>query len=704
MKKQKLAAVILIAIMISAVFAFPVSADLNMQEITEEPMYDSFTYAVSRGKTYLLDSPAPYRPSGKITAATLGTSFSEPTDMYVVGDEVYITDKAENSVICTDTEFNLKSVITGFDMNGTKQTFSEPLGVCVADGKIYIADSGNRRVVILKKDGSFVSVIERPDSPLISQTLDFIPQKVSVDTEGRIYVIVKGVYEGIMEFYEDGEFGGFVGSIPVTPDPLTLFWKRIMTKEQSSKLENFVPVEYTNMALDKDGFIYTVSLTAESQNSIRKLNASGTDILIREALGGIDVCGAIACENVSSSEEVSSNFEDIAVRDDGTYYVLDSEYGRIYTYDNRGNMLFAFGSINKGQNGMFVQPTAVALIGDRLCVSDSGSGCITVFSRTDYASAIYNATDLYRNDKYEESIDAWNKVLQYNGNFMLAYSMIGKAFYQMEEYGEAMEYYRIALDQSGYSKAFVRWRDDLYSRYFMHIVVGLIIIAVIGFIAVKLYKNYRKNHPAKERQILKDIRYPWYVMVHPFDGFWDLKNEKRGKVWVSTLLIVLTIIVMTLNRGLSGFAVSTTPDFPVDLIYQLKLVLVPIALFLVGNMSITTLMDGKGSFKDLYIATGYALMPLIVIKIITVIVSNMFSQNELMYIGLLNGIAIVWTAFLIFSALLNIHEYTVGKTIGTVAITAVAMVIICFICVLFFSLFSELTGFIYSVIKEMRYR
>ena len=705
MKKHKITAKIVFALaFLFAVSAFPVSAEMNMREVTEEPMYDSFTYAVNQGKTYLLESPSPYRPVGVINGNTLGTPFSSPSDIYVDGDEIYITDKAGNSVIITDGEFRVKSVITGFAEGGKPQTFSEPLGVCSVNGLIYIADSGNRRVVVLNRDGSLNVVIKRPDSPLISDTLEFIPQKVSADAEGRIYVIAKGVYEGIMEFFEDGTFGGFVGSIPVTPDPLTVFWKRIMTKEQSNKLENFVPVEYTNMELDEDGYIYTVSLSAESQNSIRKLNAAGSDILIREALGGIDVCGAISCENADSGEKVSSNLEDIAVTSDGTYYVLDSKYGRIYAYDNRGNMLFAFGSVNRGQNGMFVQPTAIAIVGDSVCVSDSESGCITVFRCTDYASSIFKAKDLYRNDQYTDSIEEWNKVLQYNGNFTLAYSMIGKSYYQLKDYRKAMKFYRTASDQAGYSKAFARWRDDLYSRYFLYIILGIALLIGIIVLIVQLCKRYRKKHPDRENRWLRDLSYPWYVILHPFDGFWDLKNEKRGRIWVSTLLIGLTILAMTLERGLTGFAISATPGYPVDLVYELKLVLVPIALFLVGNMSITTLMDGKGSFKDLYIATGYALLPFLTIKFITVALSNLLSQEEAVFTGLLSFIALFWTAFLLFSALLSIHEYTAGKTAGTIVITAVAMVIICFICVLFFSLFSELTGFVYSVIRETRYR
>jgi len=702
--KRKLTVIFSLVMAFLLLASTAVSAERNLQDITEEPMYESFTYAVSQGKTYLVESPAPYRPVGKITAETLGVEFSAPSDMYVADGEIYISDSAENSIICTDLDFNVKKVIKEFTLNGAQQTFSEPLGVCFVGGKLYIADSGNRRVVILNSDGSLVSVIERPESALLSDTLDFIPQKVDVDADGRIYVIVKGVYEGIMEFYENGTFGGFVGSIPDSPDPLTVFWKKIMTKEQSEKLENFIPVEYTNMTLDSDGFVYTVSLTAEERDCIRRLNAAGSDILLREALGSIPVTGAVACENVDGSDKLSSNLEDIAVAENGTYYVLDSKYGRIYTYDSRGNMLFAFSSINTGQNGMSLRPTALSLVGNSLCVSDGDSGSITVFDRTDYASMIFEATELYRNDKYEESIEAWNSVLQYNSNFMLAYSMIGKALYQMGDYREAMDYYHKSVDQAGYSKAFERWRDNIFSEYFFYIVAGIVLIIAVIWVASALYKRYRKKHPAKERQFVKDLRYPLYVIFHPFDGFWDLKHEKRGKVWVSTLLIVLTIVTMTIERGLTGFAVSPTPDYPVDIIYQLKLVLVPIILFLVGNIAITTLMDGKGSFENIYVAAGYTLTPLILIKLPLVLVSNIMTQSEAVYVGLLNSLALIWIAFLVFSALLSIHEYTLGKTVGTVAITGVAMVIICFICVLFFSLFSELVGFVYTVIRETQYR
>lgn len=705
----------LFTVLISLILLFTISMSVlaetaAVKPIEEEPMYESFTYTVSEGKTYMLNSPAPYRTAGKITSETLGVKLSSPADIYTTDEGVYIADKVENCIIYTDFDFRIRKIFTGFENKGGIEKFSAPEGVCANDGKIYIADSGNKRVVILDQNGKLLKIIERWESTLLSESLDFVPQKIDVDQDGRIYVVVKGVYEGIMEFYDDGTFGGFIGSIPVNPDPLTALWKKFLSKEQADKLERFVPVEYTNLSVDKDGFIYTVSLMAEDQDNIRRLNAAGEDILIRDSLGDIPNSGVINCENgnaeinLDNKNNTASHFVDIYAEDDGTYYALDGKYSRIFTYDSRGNMLFSFSGMNSGRNGTFVQPSALAMIGDILCVSDSETGEITLFEKTDYANAVFNAKQLYYNDKYEESIEEWNRVLQYNSSFMLAYDMIGKAEYQLKNYASAMSYFKMATDQDGYSKAFERWRDNLYSEYFIWIIISIIAVVVVVFLAGSYIKKRKKCNSVVKSKILEDIKYPFYVIFHPFDGFWDLKYEKRGRIWVSTIMIVLTIIIMTVEQSLTGFAVTSTPNYVVDIIHQIEFILVPLVLFLVGNMSITTLMDGKGTFKQLYIASGYVLIPLVITKLPLILFSNLLTQSEGIYVMLINVIAIIWMVMLIFAALSCTHEYTAGKTVATLILTFIAMVIICFICVLFFSLFSELVGFIYSLFQEMQFR
>lgn len=697
----KCIAAVLIAVLL---LAMPVSA--GSRPVEEEPMFESYIYAMLEGKIQALKSPAPYRVEAQVDAATLGVDMKTPADVCVFKDSIYIVDSSLNHVIHTDKKFDVIRTIKSFQWNGKEETFSAPEGVSVTDDTIYIADTGNKRIVALNNDGTCRAVITRPEDDMVAEDLDFAPRKVAADGKGRVYAVVKGVYEGIMELYEDGTFSGYVGSIPVKADPWTLIWKNLMSKEQREKLEKFIPVEYTNLTTDSDGFIYTVSLASDEVDSIRRLNATGGDILNRGSLGSIPVSGVVNGSFASGSAVNSnkSDFVDIAVDEEGIYYGLDAEYGRVFAYDEFGNMLFVFGGRSTGQTGTFPRASAIALLDGQVVVADSITGTITIFSRTAYAEQIALGIQLYNDDKYEESIVCWNNVLQYNRHFVLAYSKMGQAYYQLEEYDLASEYFVKSNDQANYTKSFSRQRDAWFNKNFTWVVLGAIGAILLLVIIKRVIKAITKRHPIQPDSKLGCLKYAFYVILHPFDGFWDLKYEKRGRTWVATLFVVLTIVAFAMERSLSGFAIASVPDRHLDIIHELKFVLVPLALFLVGNLSITTLMEGKGNLIQTYNAVGYCLLPLILVKIPVTIISNMLTADEMMYVTLFNTLAIVWVAMLLFCALMNTHEYTAGKTVGTVIITAVAMVIICFICVLFFSLFSELIGFVYTVIQELQYR
>lgn len=673
----------------------------GMQRIDGDPVYESFTY-IDDGENGIkaILSPAAYRPVFLVDAASMGTALSEPADLFVLGDEVYIADRAGGKVIITDTEFRVKKEITGFTWQGAAETLLNPEGVYAAANKIYIADTGNRRIVVLNREGVCLSVITAPQSELLSENLIFEPLKIAVDGHSRIYAVVKGVYEGIMELYEDGSFAGFVGSIPVSPDPLMLFWKTIMSKEARSKLANFVPVEYTNLTVDSAGFIYATSLADENQNSIRRLNSAGSDILIRSSLGNIPVNGAVT----DGETALASDFADVAADGEKMFFALDRKYGRVFTYDTFGNLLFVFGGTYTGQTGTFQKASAIALCGDRVLVSDLDAGTITVFEQTEYAAAILRGAALYNEDRYEESIAAWESVLTLNPYYRQAYDKIGMALYQMKQYREAMTYFEKAGDQEQYSKAFSRAREETLSENFPWIIAGIVLVLILLTMVTRFVRRWLKKHPVKKGGIADSLGYVFHVLRHPVDGFWDLKNEKRGRVWVSTLLILLTVAAFAMERGLTGFALAAQPFSQLDWSHELKLVLIPLVLFLVANMSVTSLMDGKGSFRQLYTAVGYVLTPLVLVKIPVTLISGFLTADEAIYVNLLSALAIIYAGLLLLAALSGTHEYSGGKTVGVALLTGVVMVIICFICVLFFFLLSEIAGFLYTIVEEMRYR
>ena len=122
-------------------------------------------------------------------------------------------------------------------------------------------------------------------------------------------------------------------------------------------------------------------------------------------------------------------------------------------------------------------------------------------------------------------------------------------------------------------------------------------------------------------------------------------------------------------------------------------------LWCVGNWCLTTLFDGEGRFRDIYIATCYSLAPLPFFVILSTILSNIFSDASI--INLLIAIGYVWVAMLLFFGMLVTHNYTMPKNILMVICSIVAMVVIMFVAILFSTLMIKVVTFLVSIFSEI---
>lgn len=201
--------------------------------------------------------------------------------------------------------------------------------------------------------------------------------------------------------------------------------------------------------------------------------------------------------------------------------------------------------------------------------------------------------------------------------------------------------------------------------------------------------------------LIESLRYSLYVIFHPFKGFWDLKHEKKGTVKAGAVLLALLVFVFILRRQATGFIFNQNKIEDVNLIAEILNVLLPFFLWCVANFAVTTLMDGKGSFREIFMVTAYALVPIILINIPLVAMSHILSLDEQEVYLLLNAVSILWAAFLLFIGLKSIHDFQVFKTVITVVIAVVGMVAIAFVALLFISLIQQLYNFIRLVYMDL---
>lgn len=212
----------------------------------------------------------------------------------------------------------------------------------------------------------------------------------------------------------------------------------------------------------------------------------------------------------------------------------------------------------------------------------------------------------------------------------------------------------------------------------------------------------KKN--AKLNNYFGSLKYALYVITHPFDGFWDLTHEKRGSIAAANTILFLTLLARIMKLQFTSFVFMKVYWEGINILLYLASVLFPLALWCVGNWGLTTLFDGKGRLSQVYMATCYALTPYPLMQFPLIVFSNMVTIDEAEFYGVLSALSLIWAGFLILAAMIQIHEYTVKKTLLFTVATGFAMLVMIFILLLFFSMISQGIAYFISLGREILFR
>ena len=186
-------------------------------------------------------------------------------------------------------------------------------------------------------------------------------------------------------------------------------------------------------------------------------------------------------------------------------------------------------------------------------------------------------------------------------------------------------------------------------------------------------------------------------------GFWDLKHEHRGSLRAALVYLAVTVLTFFYQAIGSGYLVNPRGSYT-TIVSQAISVVVPLMLWVVANWCLTTLFDGEGSFKDIFIACCYSLLPLVLLIIPATIYSNIATVAELDIVTFVGNIGFIWAGLLIFCGMMVTHDYTLGKNFIISLSTIVGMAFIMFIGILFTTLLGKIVSFVSNIIVEINYR
>ena len=200
------------------------------------------------------------------------------------------------------------------------------------------------------------------------------------------------------------------------------------------------------------------------------------------------------------------------------------------------------------------------------------------------------------------------------------------------------------------------------------------------------------------------IKFPLYILAHPLKGFEQFQREHRAKWGPAIFYAVAVIIINILDFQYVSIEIRDRDLKNLKFFAQVTYIVGPILLYTFASWACTTIIDGKGKLKEIFLMTCYSLFPLAWCSGFALILSNILTGNELAVYRLVYALGYVLMGYMIFTGMISIHEFGLGKTIFAIILTLVAAVVIVFVILLMYELFQKMYGFLYTLYTEITQR
>lgn len=661
-------------------------------------VYDSWDNAMSVSE--------PYEATAYVVGADAfgGTALKNPTDLFVTADRsMYILDAGNNRVVMLGADGAFAREIR-FTLDGQALTFQAARGLFVtADGTLYVADKDARTVYVCNAAGAVTGQVPAPPADKVEETFSYAPISVVVDTAGIIYVISDESENGALQYDEKYEYLGYYGAEQVTVTAEVLInemWKKILSKEATAGLKRNAPTSIKKLDIDSKNFIYTLKggESGTSVGQIRKLNTLGTNILFNSNKELAQFGDKDTWEDTSKNLTVTTSLIDLAADDDGFVTALDQTYKRLLQYDENSNLLYAFGG-NGTRYGTFNNPVAIEICGDDLLVLDQTNGSVTVLSPTAFARNVRTATVLYNEGLYAEAGPYWREVLKTDTYYELANVGLGAAYEAEGDRETAMRYYQLGNDKASYSACFAELRDESVRANFPWILGGIVIL-LLGAVILTKWSERRQINEYNIR--VSKWRYPLYCLMHPFKAYYELKVDKKGSLLLACVSLLLFFFSGVVKEQFTAFHFidGVKENFNIFLVLGTTVGL--FLLFVLCNWSVSTLADGEGKLKEIFIFTSYALIPYTICTLVITGLTHMFALEEAAFIGVMWVVAYAWTAIHIFMSTREVHQYTSGKAVLLLGGSVLGIYLLLLLITIGYSLFAQLLTFVSTLYSEFR--
>lgn len=197
---------------------------------------------------------------------------------------------------------------------------------------------------------------------------------------------------------------------------------------------------------------------------------------------------------------------------------------------------------------------------------------------------------------------------------------------------------------------------------------------------------------------------PFYTVLHPVNGFDALRYQKKNSLRMSLLFFLLLVLSSLLSQQFTGPQMTMPDTDQVDLFRTLGGYMAVLLLFVIADWAFCVLIDGKATFRDIWIITLYALQPYIYGNLLRVVLSHVLTRDEAVFLNFLTIVSVLWSFSMLMSAFMIFHEFTLSKAIVAFLVTLIGMFLIAFLVFLCYALYQQVADALMTIFHEIVFR
>ncbi|MDC7235861.1 MAG: YIP1 family protein [Spirochaetales bacterium] len=201
---------------------------------------------------------------------------------------------------------------------------------------------------------------------------------------------------------------------------------------------------------------------------------------------------------------------------------------------------------------------------------------------------------------------------------------------------------------------------------------------------------------------MKNLELALLLLFHPVDAFLRIKQEREERGYLpGIILLALVMVIRVLQIHLTHFPLATLDPSDANLGSEMFKMVVPLVSWMIACFGVTTIMEGKMTFRETFTASSYSMLPFIVLVIPFTLLSRILSGGDAVFLNTLYSLMWSWIGILIFMNVQVLNEYGFWKTVFIVGLSFFGILLIWVSVGIAITLTNQFYQFIKDVVVEI---